>query len=369
MDVSRTSSAQDRILVIEDDPMFGPMVKRLLAMRGRSAVVCSTPVEAHAVLRDSSVAAILMDLYFGGRPAGYDFLREVRTHPRTSGIPIVAMSGKAVVAVEKCLDLGADAVLAKPFHSEEAIAAIERAVDNRRAAAVLRGAVVLHIEDSDDWADLVSRWLREVGAATRRVLDGAGLSSLVESADALPDVVLLDLGLGGTDGMGMVDAIKQSPALQSAPVVVLSSRTAARTEALRRRAINFVDKGPNAREELVAVLASVCDQQRRSRGFITASGMVFDPRSGAVRYKGSLVATLAGRPLALFSLLACRGGAGATEEDLFAAGQSRAGRAQSHRAVHNYISELRQLLGPELGALIRALPDGRYALKFPGDSF
>lgn len=104
----------DRILVIEDDLVFGPMVKRLLEMHGRSAVVCSTLTEAHAALRGPSFAALLMDLYFGGQPMGYDFLREVRADPRTAGIPIVAMSGKAIVAVEKCLDLGADAVLAKP---------------------------------------------------------------------------------------------------------------------------------------------------------------------------------------------------------------------------------------------------------------
>ena len=318
------ASPQQRILVIDDDPVFGPMLKRLLATHGRSAVVCSTPTEAHAALCESSFAALLMDLYFGGQPIGYDFLREIRTHPRTSEIPIVAMSGKAIIAVERCLDLGADAVLAKPFQSLEAIAAIERAVDNRRAATVLRGAVVLHIEDSDDWADLVSRWLREVGATTRRALDGAGLSTLAESADALPDVILLDLGLGGTDGMGVLDAIKQSPALQSVPVVVLSSRTASRPEALRRRAIYFIDKGPGTREELVAVLASVCDQHRRSRGLITTVDLVFNPISGAVRYKGRLVTTLDGRPLALFSLLARRGAEPGWQ------GSGPPGRAQLH---------------------------------------
>lgn len=363
------SPPKERILVIEDDPVFSDMLKRLLAMHERSAVVCSTPAEALAALSDSSFTAVLMDLYFGGLPGGYDFLREVRANPRTSGIPIVAMSGKAIVAVEKCLDLGADAVLAKPFPSWEAIAAIDRAVGNRRAAAVLRGTVVLHIEDSDDWADLVNRWLREVGATTSRAKDGAGLSSIAEASGGLPDVILLDLGLGGTDGLGVLDAIKRSPALQSVPVVILSSRTAARPEALRRRAVFFIDKGPDTREELIAVLASVCDQHRRSRGFITAGGLVFDPSTGSVRYKGRLVATLDGRPLALFSLLARRGAGGADENELFSAGQRRVGRSESHRTVHNYVSELRQLVGPELGALIRSLPDGRYALKFPDVDF
>lgn len=345
------------------------MVSRMMSQHGREVVNCASPQEAIEALKGPSFTAAMLDLFYDRVPAGYDFIRVLRADPETQGLPVVAMTGKDITSAEKCLDLGADAVLAKPFLAAEAFSALERASENRRAAAVLRGAAVLHIEDGDDWAELVGRWLREVGARSRRARNRGEVLLQAANPDGPPDAILLDLGLEGTDGFELLDAIKQSPALQAVPVVVLSSRTGARPEALRRRALCFIDKGPRTRDDLVPILASICDQHRRSRGFITTASMVFDPRSGAVRYKGALVATLDGRPLALFSLLACRGAAGATEEELFAAGQRRAGRAESHRAVHNYVSELRQLLGPELGALIRSLPDGRYALKFPGVAF
>lgn len=68
-----------------------------------------------------------------------------------------------------CLREGADAFLVKPFSRAALFDSIKAAVAFRRAARVLRGARILHVEDDDGWAELTKLWLSSMGAMVKRI--------------------------------------------------------------------------------------------------------------------------------------------------------------------------------------------------------
>jgi DNA-binding response OmpR family regulator len=152
----------------------------------------------------------------------------------------------------------------------------------------------------------------EDDAATRDFLvenlaaDGFSVASAAEPGEALraielrrPDLVLLDLLLGGGDGLAVLDRVRAADGLGSRldpelPVVVVSARGAEvdRVRGFARGADDYVVK-PFSYAELVARVRAVLRRARGrgSRGLLRAGELTVDPLTRSVR--------LAGRPVAL----------------------------------------------------------------------
>jgi CheY-like chemotaxis protein len=82
-------------------------------------------------------------------------------------------------------------------------------------------ARILLIEDNAQNRYLTSFMLRQRGHAIVEAETGpAGLAAAAESP---PDLILLDIQLPGMDGYSVARALKSDPALQSIPVVAVTS--------------------------------------------------------------------------------------------------------------------------------------------------
>jgi CheY-like chemotaxis protein len=80
--------------------------------------------------------------------------------------------------------------------------------------------LVLLVEDSEPVRDAYSILLNESGYAVATAADG--ISALSAAADSPPDIVLLDLGLPGMDGLHVVRALKLAPRTAAIPVLALT---------------------------------------------------------------------------------------------------------------------------------------------------
>ena len=122
-----------RILVVEDDPMIGPLLAEILEDLGH--FVCAVEVDAaKAVAAAARFHPDLMIVDVGlGEVSG---VAAVRAILREGFVPHVFVTGDLV----KNLSLGPDAVLLqRPYRGSDIVAAIARAVGGRarRSAAVL----------------------------------------------------------------------------------------------------------------------------------------------------------------------------------------------------------------------------------------
>jgi CheY-like chemotaxis protein len=119
------------LLVVDDDPEVLAVLLRQLTRAGFAPICCATIEEANERLAAETFTCVLVDLYFGFEPKGWDLIKTIRNNPRTAALPVVSMSGSGLSLLGKCLDYGADAVLSKPFILPEFLEALRQAVAAR----------------------------------------------------------------------------------------------------------------------------------------------------------------------------------------------------------------------------------------------
>ena len=80
---------------------------------------------------------------------------------------------------------------------------------------------VLIVEDNRQNLELVQFLLEEVGHRVRSA--GDARSARVELDRELPDLVLMDMQLPGTDGLELVQELRQDPRFRRLPIVALTA--------------------------------------------------------------------------------------------------------------------------------------------------
>lgn len=120
------------ILVVEDDPSVRTLVKAVLEHNGNSVQTEDTAASGEASAVEGSFDMIILDL---GLPDGdgYEVCKNIRDKSVTT--PVLILSGEQETDVKvKCLKVGADDYLTKPFNTEELIARME-AIQRRSESA------------------------------------------------------------------------------------------------------------------------------------------------------------------------------------------------------------------------------------------
>jgi CheY-like chemotaxis protein len=118
-----------QVLLVEDVPVNQKLVQTLLEKRGYRVTLVQDGEHALAQLEQGRrFGVILMDLQMPGLD-GYETTVRIREMERDSGqrTPIIAVTASALnTDRERCLALGMDAFVAKPFRADELLAAVER---------------------------------------------------------------------------------------------------------------------------------------------------------------------------------------------------------------------------------------------------
>lgn len=117
------------ILIVDDDPGIGDMLKLLLEMEGHQVVVSQKPMEMEANIKKHEMDLVLLDMLISG-VNGTDVCTEIKNKKTTSHVKILMMSALRD-AKEKSLAAGADGFIAKPFETEDLIAKIGEVLDHQ----------------------------------------------------------------------------------------------------------------------------------------------------------------------------------------------------------------------------------------------
>ena len=128
---------KSRLLVVVENPDLGGILK--LALRDYDLDVHAQAGAAHDAFRRHPFDLAIVDLSFGGRPAGLALIRDWRA--AGGDLPIIALSDlpQASLAVE-AFEAGADDFLRKPFHHDELLARIRKLLARRAPAVPIRKA-------------------------------------------------------------------------------------------------------------------------------------------------------------------------------------------------------------------------------------
>jgi two-component system phosphate regulon response regulator PhoB len=122
-----------RVLLADDDNLlravYGdalrPLVGELLEARNGADCV--------ALARRAAPDLILLDLHMPGVD-GWEALRDLRLHPETADVPVVALSGDGSQSTKRrAMQHGFDAFVEKPYTPASLVAALEAAFAEARA--------------------------------------------------------------------------------------------------------------------------------------------------------------------------------------------------------------------------------------------
>ena len=120
---------KEKILIIDDEEMLIQMTKSILKKRGFRITACLTAEESLPLIEKEKPDLIILDYLLPGKN-GIELCREIKSHPATSGIPILMTTGQNLPAEprpeEQEQSLGPDDFLTKPFEIENLLEKIER---------------------------------------------------------------------------------------------------------------------------------------------------------------------------------------------------------------------------------------------------
>ncbi len=118
---------QKRILVVDDDVRNIFALSSVLERHGIDIVTAGNGQEAvEKVIGDPEIDMVLMDIMMPGMD-GYETIRVIRSNPALIGLPIVALTAKAMKGDrEKCLEAGASDYLAKPVVTDQLLGVLRQ---------------------------------------------------------------------------------------------------------------------------------------------------------------------------------------------------------------------------------------------------
>ena len=118
--------ATERILIAEDNEKNIKLFRDLLQLNGYETFEASTGQQAIELATRHTPDLVLMDIRLPEMD-GLEALRRLRENPRTTDIPIVALTAQAMAGDrERFLEAGFNGYVSKPVNVEEFIATVKQ---------------------------------------------------------------------------------------------------------------------------------------------------------------------------------------------------------------------------------------------------
>jgi DNA-binding response OmpR family regulator len=134
------------------------------------------------------------------------------------------------------------------------------------ASLLKRGEVkILVVEDDRFLRELLVAKLKKEGYTALEAFNGEeGLASITKDS---PHLVLLDLVLPGTDGFGVLEAMKQNASISTVPVIVLSNLGSREDmdRAMGLGAKEFMIKAHHTPQEIVEKIRKILEEHYLKR--------------------------------------------------------------------------------------------------------
>ena len=121
-----------KLLLVEDDPMVGGLLKTALGEAGYGVELCENAACGELAARVRTFDAIVLDIGLPDK-SGLDLLKSIRAQ---SEIPVLILSARFAPTDRVLgLDLGADDYMVKPFDLDELLARLRSIIRRRQGRA------------------------------------------------------------------------------------------------------------------------------------------------------------------------------------------------------------------------------------------
>jgi DNA-binding response OmpR family regulator len=323
------------VLVVDDSLTIHMDLSSLLAVAGFSVTACDTVGSAQSALKKRNFSLALLDVVLPDGD-GISLLKEIRTTPETTSMPIILLSTAVDVKRRvQGLSTGADEYIGKPYDRNYVLRRALELTEKRQVDPAsstsgttdsITGKKVLIVDDSATFRKTLTYHLCQAGYDVIPASSGEEALNLLDLARV--DCVIMDLMMPGIGGMEAARRIKSSPATSQIPVMIMTGLDdpAMREEGANIGVDRYVKKSPdlpilksllrsliNREQPRVggAVATDLAAGARASSSWLQSSGDGDEPKSsrgdGNVRARSVSASSLLGEVVAASGLSAMLG--------------------------------------------------------------
>lgn len=251
---------QPLILLVDDDPDIIETMKAVLETRPYRLVSARDGQQCLARVQDEPPDLILLDMLMP-RMDGFAVIRELRSDPRYTGIPIIVLTTVLEDAAYRRYELetgrsmDVQAYLEKPTPPAELLRAVGAVVDQ---------SYIIVADDDPDILEAIAAVLSSGPYRVATARDGEVALSLIRKHQ--PDLLVLDLLMPKKDGFAVLRDLRANPETANLPVLVLTtvvedaSRRRYALETGRDMAVQAYIQKPVLPAELMRVVAELLEK-------------------------------------------------------------------------------------------------------------
>ena len=145
--VAVSQSGRSAILVVDDNEGNREVISRRLSRQGHAVVTCADGPTALEILRRQPVDLVLLDVMMPGMD-GYEVLKQLKSDEALRHVPVLMISAlDEMDSVIRCIEMGAEDYLPKPFNHILLNARISACLEKKR----LRDQEVRHLRELGEW--------------------------------------------------------------------------------------------------------------------------------------------------------------------------------------------------------------------------
>jgi class 3 adenylate cyclase len=153
------------LLVVDDNAANREMLSRRLAREGHHVQFAANGWDALSLLRQGPIDLVLLDVLMP-EMSGYDVLQALTADPALRAIPVVMISAlDEMDSVVRCIELGAQDYLPKPFDPVLLRARIGACLEKKR----LRDREAMHLQELGEWNQRLEQRVSEQVALVERL--------------------------------------------------------------------------------------------------------------------------------------------------------------------------------------------------------
>jgi two-component system copper resistance phosphate regulon response regulator CusR len=136
------------VLVVDDDPINRKLLARSIVRDGHAVIAAEDGRQALDRVRDETPDVVLLDILMPGMD-GFAVLKQIKADSALRDIPVIMISAlEDFESVIRCIELGADDYLPKPFAFDELLARIRarlRPERDRPSSLLVAGGIELDL--------------------------------------------------------------------------------------------------------------------------------------------------------------------------------------------------------------------------------
>jgi len=232
------------LLIVEDDPHYGRILRDLARDLGFKVVVARTGLDALTLAREYHPSAVSLDVFLPDM-LGWTILNHLKRDPATRHIPVQMLTLDE--DRQHGLSRGAFSFITKPTTPDGLVSALSRIRDYTS-----RSRKRLLVVEDDSREQMTIRELLESDDIDVSVVSNGDEALRALASDSF-DCVVLDLKLPDMTGFEVLEQIGERPSLSDVPVVVFTGKDLSPEEDARLKTLarSVVVKGVESPERLL----------------------------------------------------------------------------------------------------------------------